>query len=257
MDYEFLNCIRSFELNQVMPLLKPHASILEIGAGSGWQAKILNDHGFRVTAIDLPDSDYSTLRVWPVEDYDGRTLRFHNRTFDVVFCSHVMEHLDDPIPLIEEIKRVLKADGLFIAVLPTASWRLWTLLAYYPWCVRTGMKYLWGKIAGISAGSGKGREDGLIERAMSRHSLPGLLVEALLPLRHGAAGNAFSELYTFSDLHWNKLFERWGFRVLKRHSTGLFFTGYFMLGAQMDIKMRMRLSRLLGGSSAIYVTVPL
>jgi len=38
--------------------------------------------------------------------------------FDVITCQHVIEHLDDPIKLIEDFKKILAKDGTLILVIP-------------------------------------------------------------------------------------------------------------------------------------------
>lgn len=42
---------------------------------------------------------------------DLHDIPFDAETFDVVFCNHVMEHVDNDIRCCEEINRVLKSDG--------------------------------------------------------------------------------------------------------------------------------------------------
>lgn len=42
---------------------------------------------------------------------DVHQIPFEDNTFDVVFCNHVMEHVDDDILACKEINRVLKKDG--------------------------------------------------------------------------------------------------------------------------------------------------
>ncbi len=61
-------------------------------------------------------------------------LPFRDYTFDMIFCSEVLEHVEHPEKLLAEIKRCLKADGYCIVEVPTeslifkAAWALWTRL---------------------------------------------------------------------------------------------------------------------------------
>lgn len=123
MDTQLLKQIREYELGQVVSLMPQGSSVLEIGAGAGWQTKMLADKVFKVKAIDLEHSNYAEQRVWPVQNYDGVHIPFADNSFDFVFSSNVLEH----IPHIEdfqiEIQRVLKSGGVAIHVLPTATWR--------------------------------------------------------------------------------------------------------------------------------------
>ena len=42
----------------------------------------------------------------PMVEADGRFLPFANKAFDYVICSHVLEHVEDPILLVSELMRV-------------------------------------------------------------------------------------------------------------------------------------------------------
>jgi SAM-dependent methyltransferase len=49
---------------------------------------------------------------------DIHQIPFDDETFDVVFCNHVMEHVDDDLKACSEINRVLKKDGWGIVQSP-------------------------------------------------------------------------------------------------------------------------------------------
>ena len=49
---------------------------------------------------------------------DIHDIPFDDNTFDVVFCNHVMEHVDDDIRAMSELKRVLKPGGWGIIQIP-------------------------------------------------------------------------------------------------------------------------------------------
>ena len=49
---------------------------------------------------------------------DVHHIPFAENTFDVVFCNHVMEHVDDDIQAMSEIHRVLKPGGWAIIQSP-------------------------------------------------------------------------------------------------------------------------------------------
>src|SRR5260370_38076961 len=74
LSLDHLDAIRGAELDKVASLFPSGACILEIGAGTGKQALDLQRRGFEVTAIEIADSNYAAHRVFPVRDYDGRTI---------------------------------------------------------------------------------------------------------------------------------------------------------------------------------------
>jgi SAM-dependent methyltransferase len=62
--------------------------------------------------LDVPDID-----VFADLDADGLSA-FADRSQDFVICSHVLEHLAAPLALLEEMHRVLKANGVLVLLLP-------------------------------------------------------------------------------------------------------------------------------------------
>lgn len=40
------------------------------------------------------------------------------RTYDVIICSHVLEHLEDPVDLLDGLRRCLKPRGAIVAIVP-------------------------------------------------------------------------------------------------------------------------------------------
>ena len=125
---DHLDAIRGAELDTIASFFPVGARILEIGAGTGKQALELQRRGFEVTAIEVADSNYAAHRVFPIKDYDGRTIPLGDRSVDLVFSSNVLEHVEDLSRMHAEIRRVLAPGGACIHVLPTHTWRFWTTL---------------------------------------------------------------------------------------------------------------------------------
>jgi SAM-dependent methyltransferase len=129
---EHLDALRRCEIGRVLSLVpSPRGRLLEIGAAGGFQAALLAAHFDRVDAVDLPRSIPGDALAHPVQPYDGRRLPFPDRSFDVVFSSNVLEHIAHVEAFQAEIRRVLKPGGRAVHVLPSASWRLWTILTHY------------------------------------------------------------------------------------------------------------------------------
>ena len=49
------------------------------------------------------------------------SFKFADETFDCILASHVIEHLIDPISTLQEIHRILRPGGIFIAMVPCVS----------------------------------------------------------------------------------------------------------------------------------------
>ena len=62
----------------------------------------------------------------------GEKLPFSDKSFDLITCLEVLEHVENPKKVLAEIKRCLKDDGLLIILVPTESllfrliWFFWT-----------------------------------------------------------------------------------------------------------------------------------
>ncbi len=56
----------------------------------------------------------------PLADIKGdiKSMNFENKSFDLIICNHVLEHIDDDIKALSEIFRVLKPGGVAILQVP-------------------------------------------------------------------------------------------------------------------------------------------
>jgi len=241
-DHNHRRIIRQAELELVIPLLKPGARILEIGAGAGWQAKELANHGFEVHAIDLASSNYTALREWDVIEYDGHSIPLPDQCVDVVFSSNVLEHVPHIQEFQEEIRRVLVSGGMAVHIMPTATWRFWTSITFY---LKRLVKFVTrGKAAKTSDSSPTSNSNTKVLRNLRR---------ALLPSCHGVRGNVLTETYFFSESYWSTLFQQTNWRVQAVIPNGLFYSGNRIFGARLSLQARRILSRILGSSCKAYV----
>ena len=100
--------------------------LLELGVGSGDTLKIFSNWGWQVEGLDFdPEAvKYATSQGLKVYEGDIFTQNFAGDSFDALFSSHVLEHVPDPVGLMQESLRVLKTGGIFVAVTPNASSKL-------------------------------------------------------------------------------------------------------------------------------------
>lgn len=251
MDHQHLREIRECELKHATFSMPEGSTILEIGAGAGWQAKALSECGFQVEAIDLEDSAYSEARVCHVIEYDGMHIPFPDNYFDVVFSSNVLEHIPHIEKFQSEIHRVLKPTGKAIHILPTSSWRFWTNLSHYPNLIKVAVNAALSRFVTRSR-TEKERANG-IEPLSRRYSMREILRYLLFSLRHGARGNSLSELYWFSCFRWIRLFSNTGWILEDYYPARIFYTGNLLIGSMLTVKFRRLLSFILGSSCNIYV----
>ncbi|WP_290592751.1 class I SAM-dependent methyltransferase [Arenimonas sp. SCN 70-307] len=236
--------MRSHELRVALTLLPPVRDngnaprLLELGAGTGFQAACLSSMGYRVSAVELATSAYSGSRVFEVVDYDGKRLPFDDSSFDIVFSSNVLEHVSDLVGLMSEIRRVLAPSGVAVHVLPTPAWRLWTTVAHPVWVISRILRRLRRPDVGPGMEGGGG---------LSRR-----MVDDLLPSRHGERGNVFTETIYFSRWWWRRCFEANGFEVQAERPAGILYSGCMVLGSSWGIESRVGFSRWFGSSCRIF-----
>ena len=91
---------------------------LDVGCREGIQTKWLDMKGYRVTSIDIRPVYPNALVV----DVD-KPLPFNTNSFDLVWCSEVIEHLRNPAMSVQEMLRVLKPGGMLVVTAPNS--RCW------------------------------------------------------------------------------------------------------------------------------------
>jgi 2-polyprenyl-3-methyl-5-hydroxy-6-metoxy-1,4-benzoquinol methylase len=102
---------------------KPNGFLLEVGAGSGDMLKRMELLGWRVEGVDF---DRQAVRAARCKDLTLRvgTLAsqgYADNRFDAIVMSHVIEHVHNPIGLLQECHRVLKYGGWLVVVTPNVS----------------------------------------------------------------------------------------------------------------------------------------
>jgi len=260
MSLRHLESLRSSELKKVLITLSELKSnmdrgklkVLEIGAGTGCQARELAENGYAVEAIDILDSTYLEDRVWPIRNYDGKHIPFTSNSFDIVFSSNVLEHIPHLDEFHSEMQRVLKPDGIAIHIVPSASWKFWTILTHYCFVFTSVIKILRNRICINSKKEMNIELSRVFDRA-TRQSRIQLVRKVLFPSRHGEAGDALTEVYYLSRHRWIKLFKTSGWEVRKVVPNRLFYTGYMVLDSNLPIELRRYISSFLGSSCHIFV----
>jgi 2-polyprenyl-6-hydroxyphenyl methylase/3-demethylubiquinone-9 3-methyltransferase len=121
----FVNPVRSGYFQRVLAreraLTQGRRQLLDVGCGGGILAEELARAGFEVTGIDPAPETLETARAHALATGlsiryalgSGERLPAADASFDVVTCCDVLEHVDDPDPVIGEVARVLRPGGLF------------------------------------------------------------------------------------------------------------------------------------------------
>ncbi|MDX1664104.1 MAG: class I SAM-dependent methyltransferase [Candidatus Promineifilaceae bacterium] len=112
----------------VKATLAPQSRLLDLGCGRGGLVEQLGHPLHLVAGVD---PDLASLREHrlplPRVQATSGTLPFAAGTFDVVFASWLLEHLEQPRRDFEEIARVLRSGGTFVFLAPNRRHPLSTL----------------------------------------------------------------------------------------------------------------------------------
>jgi len=134
---------RRFE--EVVAQIEPvDGTVLDVGCNDGTFSKIIYSKtgAKKLVGIDVVKPAIAwAAKHWQYPGMkflvgDAHHLKFKNGSFAAVFCLEVLEHLEDPLKALRELKRVLQKGGYGIFLVPSDSflfrliWFFW--LHFYP-----------------------------------------------------------------------------------------------------------------------------
>ncbi len=96
---------------------------LDVGCREGHQSEWLKRRGYKVTSIDIEPHYKHGKKVDA-----NKPLPFKDDTFDLIWCSEVIEHLKVPEKTKQEFERVLKRGGEAIITTPNSHFWIYPLL---------------------------------------------------------------------------------------------------------------------------------
>lgn len=163
----------AIKLERLRAILPHGARTLEVGAGSARLSCLLAREGRRTACLDLSlralgaaRANYAEagVRGWVVAG-DGFSLPFLDGRFDAVLSTGLLEHFQDPSPLVREMVRVVRAGGIFYSDIVPHKFSLFRSL---DWVGRLGRSLVGRRPLG----------DSFFERAFTPAEIRTLLEEA-------------------------------------------------------------------------------
>lgn len=109
--------------------------ILDIGCSAAFFLKLAEKNGWEARGVEISrfGAEFSNNELG-IDVFHGTLDQagYPDAFFDVVFSSHVFEHIADPSKLLDEIYRVLRPGGAVFTLIPTQfsspSYRFWKKL---------------------------------------------------------------------------------------------------------------------------------
>ncbi len=108
------------KIQTILPELSGNETFLDIGSGYGTVTEELIKRGFKVYAVETNKKAIDILRErgFIVYERDITKPLSINEKFDVVLLLDVLEHVFDPLFLLNEAKSVTKPEGYIIITVP-------------------------------------------------------------------------------------------------------------------------------------------
>lgn len=214
--------------------VKSLGKVLELGCGVGYQSLMLAKLAKSVIATDLPSEDMLThtpgmvqarkfIDSMGIKNIDligcsAQELPFDDNSFDFVYSSHVLEHIEDRKLAISEIFRVLKPGGIFFCAVPTSFEKVYSFINHYIYILKRilihGYRFL------VPGGSDRLNTN----NHKSKPDKPGksasqLLRYFLFPPPHGAYPGFWNEFILWTPKKWRKSITESSPFVLVRQQT--------------------------------------
>jgi len=124
----YLRHLFSYEF--IKESVSEQSCVLEVGCGEGYGTSRLSSVVKHIIGVDVDERviEYASKKYGSencsFKLSNGVTLPFDTNMFDVVVSLEVIEHIQDDIKFLTEIRRVVKAKGTYILTTPNKTYRI-------------------------------------------------------------------------------------------------------------------------------------
>ncbi|MEN9337317.1 MAG: hypothetical protein RLZZ500_2304 [Bacteroidota bacterium] len=115
--YHFIKGIALKNKLKLVNSLSPKGTILDIGAGTGEFLLTCKNDGWKVTGLE-PNAKAKGIAQKKGIEIDASLDLLPNHSFDIITMWHVLEHVPDLDSQLNEIKRLLKPNGIVLIAVP-------------------------------------------------------------------------------------------------------------------------------------------
>lgn len=99
---------------------KSAGRFLDIGCSVGILLDVARRNGFSVQGVEVSPwaSDVARQKGFDVVTGGVIEAAYSEKTFDVIALNHVLEHIPEPVSVLQEVRRILKDDGMVVIGVP-------------------------------------------------------------------------------------------------------------------------------------------
>jgi ubiquinone/menaquinone biosynthesis C-methylase UbiE len=120
---------RYIEIKRIKELIKlaeikDTDKVIEVGCGAGHILERVPKgklYGIDISEIQIKRAKERLGKKVELAKAPGEKIPYEDKFFDKILCSEVIEHVLDPLPLLKEMKRVLKDDGILSLSIPNEN----------------------------------------------------------------------------------------------------------------------------------------
>jgi len=120
---------RDEEWKEIKKFIPKNIHFIDVGCGAGYYLeKAKNELECTVVGIDPEPGNHGVNRYnsayydeLNIRKGSAESIEFENNSFDVVFSSHVLEHVSDIDKSLSEMKRVAKDEATIVIGVPTST----------------------------------------------------------------------------------------------------------------------------------------
>lgn len=103
----------------------PRGRLLDVGCGDGQIVEFMNGLGWQAEGVDFDPAAVAVARHKGLQVQAGKlqALAFPANSFAAIVMSHFIEHVHEPLAILQECHRLLRPNGRLIILTPNvASW---------------------------------------------------------------------------------------------------------------------------------------
>ncbi len=138
-NYKFGSDVSYLFKNKIYPIVK-NKKVLDLGCGVGEYLKFFGEGsiGIDISPRNLETAKKNGLQVYKV-DLNNPSLKVNDESlessFELVFTSHVLEHVESPINLLRYANKCLKKGGSLVVSIPN---EISFINLFYPYFTKDG-----------------------------------------------------------------------------------------------------------------------